>query len=89
MGTIKQVYVRLWYVISKDSNMKIPIIVQFLAGFNEYNSAASTTYVANGESFSITYGDGSSATGFLSIDTVTVSYSAEPLMNYNKTIYLK
>jgi hypothetical protein len=30
--------------------------------------------VSNGNLFSITYGDGSSASGFLSVDTVTVSY---------------
>ncbi|UJR20088.1 hypothetical protein I4U23_023220 [Adineta vaga] len=32
--------------------------------FNKYSSSASTTYVANGKAFSITYGDGSSAKGF-------------------------
>lgn len=39
---------------------------------NQYNSADSSTYVANGESFSIQYGSGS-LTGFLVEDTVTVA----------------
>ncbi|CAF1094261.1 unnamed protein product [Adineta steineri] len=41
--------------------------------FHKYTSSASTTYVANGESFSITYGDDSSASGIFSIDTVTIN----------------
>ncbi|CAF4448234.1 unnamed protein product, partial [Rotaria sp. Silwood2] len=40
-------------------------------GFNKYTSIQSTTYVANGRRFSIIYGDGSSANGSFSIDTVT------------------
>lgn len=50
------------------------MILQFLDGFHEYNSSKSTTYVANGSPFSISYGDGSGVEGFFSIDTVTVSY---------------
>jgi cathepsin D len=42
------------------------------SGFNTYSSSESTTYVANGKRFSIKYGDGSSASGFFSTDTVTV-----------------
>jgi hypothetical protein len=54
--------------------MRVLIIYRFLAGFNTYSSAASSTYVANEKRFSIAYGDGSSAKGVFSIDTVTVSY---------------
>ncbi|CAF3742592.1 unnamed protein product [Rotaria socialis] len=39
--------------------------------FNKYNSSMSSTYVANGANFSVVYGDGTGAAGFLSIDTVT------------------
>ncbi|CAF2122559.1 unnamed protein product [Rotaria magnacalcarata] len=42
-------------------------------GFNKYNSGESTTYVANGKIFSISYGDGSSASGILSVDVVTIN----------------
>ncbi|CAF1284546.1 unnamed protein product [Adineta ricciae] len=41
--------------------------------FNKYTSSASSTYIANGKKFSITYGDQSGASGIFSIDTVTVN----------------
>ncbi|CAF2633946.1 unnamed protein product [Rotaria sp. Silwood2] len=40
---------------------------------NKYNATSSSTHIANGKSFSIEYGDGSSAAGFFSIDTVTIN----------------
>jgi cathepsin D len=39
---------------------------------NQYDSSASSTYVKNGKSFEISYGDGSSVSGHLSEDTVTL-----------------
>ncbi|EDW75917.1 uncharacterized protein Dwil_GK19045 [Drosophila willistoni] len=39
---------------------------------NQYNSSASSTYVASSQNFSIEYGTGS-VTGFLAIDTVTIN----------------
>jgi cathepsin D len=39
---------------------------------NKYNSAQSSTYQANGQSITLSFGDGSS-TGFLSADTVTIA----------------
>ncbi len=88
MGTIKQMFVGLWYAISIYSNRKILIIFWSLADFNKYSSSKSTTYVANGKTFSITYGDSSSATGFFSIDTVTVSYRIGNsfTLHYNKVV---
>ena len=40
--------------------------------FNLYNSAQSSTYVANGKSFTINYADGSSSNGILDQDTVNL-----------------
>lgn len=45
----------------------------FLASFRTYSSSDSSTYVANGKSFKITYADGSGAQGFFSNDVVTVN----------------
>ncbi|CAF3334795.1 unnamed protein product [Rotaria socialis] len=57
-------------------------------GFNKYNSAESTTYVANGENFSIGYGDGSSASGFLSVDVVTINGMAVKNQTFAECTYL-
>ncbi|CAF2130644.1 unnamed protein product [Rotaria magnacalcarata] len=57
-------------------------------GFNKYNSAQSTTYVANGETFSISYGDGSSASGFLSVDVVTINGMAVKNQTFAECTYL-
>ncbi len=67
----------LQYVINIYMKRKSLITFQFLGNFNQYQSSQSTTYVADGEPFSITYGDGSGAQGFFSIDTVTVSYKVK------------
>jgi hypothetical protein len=74
MGTVKQVLVRMWYVVNIYTNVNILIIFQFLGNHSRYNSSQSMTYIADGQNFTLSYGDGSGATGFLSIDTVTVSY---------------
>ncbi len=50
------------------------MIFQFLDNFDQYTSSQSTTYIADGAAFSISYGDGSGAQGFFSTDTVTVSF---------------
>ncbi|UJR38729.1 hypothetical protein I4U23_031394 [Adineta vaga] len=41
--------------------------------FHKYRAADSLTYVSNGDLFSITYGDGSSASGYFSIDSVMIN----------------
>ncbi|CAF3810707.1 unnamed protein product, partial [Rotaria sp. Silwood1] len=60
---------------ARSNQLSCPIGLSFdrYAGFNKYTSTQSTTYVANGKRFLITYGDGSSASGFFSIDTVTIN----------------
>jgi len=40
---------------------------------NQYDSSSSKTYVSNGKSFEIEYGDGSTLTGILSEDTVSLA----------------
>ncbi|CAF1525259.1 unnamed protein product [Rotaria magnacalcarata] len=57
-------------------------------GFNKYNSAESTTYVANGKKFSISYGDGSSASGILSVDVVTINGVAVKNQTFAECTYL-
>jgi hypothetical protein len=49
------------------------IIFRFVGNFHRYFSSESTTYEPNNKTFKISYGDGSGAQGFYSIDTVTVS----------------
>ena len=41
-------------------------------GANYYNHALSSTYASVGTSFSISYGDGTGASGYLSQDTVSI-----------------
>lgn len=60
----------------------------YLANFNKYTSSKSSTYKANGKRFSISYGDGSSASGFFSIDTVTVSGLAVQNQTFAECTYL-
>ncbi len=50
------------------------LLSKFYSGnHNRYNASRSSTYRANGASFSISYGDGSYASGHYDNDTVTVS----------------
>jgi hypothetical protein len=74
MGTVKQLFGELWYAFRVRLDMATPIIFGFLAPFHEYNASASTTYVANGQNFSILYGDNTFISGILDVDTVTVSF---------------
>jgi cathepsin D len=53
-----------------SSDLWVPSIQGSDINHTKYNSGASSTYVANGAPFSIGYGDGSGASGFLSQDTV-------------------
>ncbi len=57
------------------------MIFRFLGNFNQYNFSELTSYVPDRSPFSILYADNSSAVGFLSIDTVTVSYKFEEEKN--------
>jgi hypothetical protein len=90
MGTIKQMH-NLWYIINLFEYEDI-VYLLFLAGFHKYTSSQSSTYVPNGKSFSILYGDGSSASGFFDNDTVTVSSRETARLirnvNNNKRIHI-
>lgn len=50
-----------------------PFYDGFAGNYSKYNSSASTSYIPNGKKFLAEYGDGTSAEGFFSTDTVTVS----------------
>jgi hypothetical protein len=52
-----------------------------LANFSKYISTSSSTYIGTKKNFSVEYGDGSSAQGIFSIDTVTVSYHDTAINN--------
>ena len=45
----------------------------FPAPNNAYDSSQSSTYVKNGNDFTVTYGDGAKEIAFLSVDTLTVA----------------
>jgi hypothetical protein len=46
---------------------------------NLYDSSASSTYKTNGQKWEVDYGDGSSASGILGVDTVTIGDSSNSL----------
>ncbi|KAH8391413.1 lysosomal aspartic protease [Drosophila serrata] len=52
---------------------------------NQYNSSASSTYVASGQNFSIEYGTGS-VTGYLATDTVTINGLAITSQTFGEAI---
>ena len=57
-----------------SSDLWVPQVgcVHYCSGRNQYNHSASSTYIPDGETFSIAYGEGTNFTGIRSIDDITI-----------------